>query len=265
VVTLTGTDVNHDLLDPARRAEVRGVLEGAAAITAFHPSIVEHVAGHLPALRPRMAVVPQAVRFERVEPYDLDARWRLPADRVLFLFAGGIRAVKGPRLPLGALDALAAADPRVRLAYAGPVLEPALGEALGRDLAARPWAAYLGAVPHAQMASLLERADVVLNCSLSEGGMPNSLLEALALGRAVLASDVAGNRGLIADGVTGVLFRDADGLAAQAARLAGDPALRARLGAAGRALVEREFPVAREVDGYLTVYRTHVPIPIARR
>ena len=47
-------------------------------------------------------------------------------------------------------------------------------------LAGRPWARYVGAVPHAQMRSLLSQADVVLNCSASEGGMANSVLEAFA-------------------------------------------------------------------------------------
>jgi len=105
------------------------------------------------------------------------------------------------------------------------------------------------------MASLLTAADVVLNCSVSEGGMANAVLEALALGRAVLASDIAGNRALIEEDVTGLLFGDPRELADKAARLAGDSLLRARLGGAGRALIEREFPPEREVDGYRAVYR----------
>ena len=43
VVTLTGTDANHDLPDIARGAAVRAVLEAAATITAFHESIVGRV------------------------------------------------------------------------------------------------------------------------------------------------------------------------------------------------------------------------------
>src|SRR5262245_29084621 len=39
VVTLTGTDANHDLFDPARAALVRRVLEGAGRVIAFHPTI----------------------------------------------------------------------------------------------------------------------------------------------------------------------------------------------------------------------------------
>ena len=87
---------------------------------------------------------------------------------------------------------VAASDPRLRLLYVGPILDPGEGEALQRALAPRPWARHVGSVPQAQMASLLAQADVVLNCSVSEGGMANSVLEALALERAVLVSDIAG-------------------------------------------------------------------------
>ncbi|MBI4254321.1 MAG: glycosyltransferase family 4 protein [Candidatus Rokubacteria bacterium] len=260
VVTLTGTDANLDLFDPERAPAVRRVLESAARLTVFHASIAERVAGALPDLRARIVVVPQAVSLARGERFDLSARWPLPPGRVLFVFPAGLREVKRPRLPLGPLDRVVARRPEVRLLYAGPILDPDEGDALLRALAARPWARHVGAVPHAQMASLLEQADVVLNCSRSEGGMANSILESLALGRAVLASDVEGNHSLVEDGVTGLLFRDEAELAANAERLAADPALRARLGAAGRALVLARYPEAREIDGYLDVYRRLVPV-----
>jgi glycosyltransferase involved in cell wall biosynthesis len=255
VVTLTGTDANHDLFDATYGALVREVLEGAAAITAFHPSIVELVGAALPDVRARLVIVPQSVRFSGDAPFDLAGRWPLPPGRVLFLFPGGIRAVKAPRAPLAPLDALAATEPRLRLAYAGPILEDAEGDALRQALGSRPWARHLGVVAHTEMASLLAQVDVVLNCSISEGGLANSVLEALALGRAVLASDIPGNRGLIADGVTGLLYRAPRELADQAARLIADRDLRGRLGNAGRDLVEREYTRERELDGYVSVYR----------
>jgi glycosyltransferase involved in cell wall biosynthesis len=111
------------------------------------------------------------------------------------------------------------------------------------------------------MRSLLAAADVVLNGSRSEGGMANSVLEAFALGRAVLAADIPGNRSLVEDGVTGLLFADESELSAQAERLAADPALRGRLGAAARAVVARRFPPEVEIDGYLQAYRDLVPVP----
>lgn len=90
--------------------------------------------------------------------------------------------------------------------------------------------------------------------------MANSVLEALSLGRAVLASDIEGNRSLIEDGVTGLLFRDEAELLAAADRLIREPELRARLGRAGRERVERLYPAAREIDGYLGVYRALLPV-----
>lgn len=256
VVTLTGTDANHDLEATNHAATIARVLAGAAAITVFHRSIASRVARALPEVAPRVVEIPQAVRFAAREPFDLAASWALPSDRLLVLFSGGIRAVKAPRLTLRGLETVAARHPRMRLAYAGPILEPAEGDALLEALRTRPWARYLGAVPHARMASLLAQADFVVNSSKSEGGMANSVLEAMALGRPVLASDVEGNRSLIEHGVTGLLFGTAQELAAQAERLVENADLRARLGAAGRRRVAQEYPPHREADAYVALYRS---------
>jgi glycosyltransferase involved in cell wall biosynthesis len=263
VVTMTGTDANHDLFDPERAPLVRRVLEGAASLIVFHESLGGRIAGALPDLRDRLVTVPQSVALPGGEAFDLGARWSLPPNRLLFVFPAGVRMVKRPRWPLGPLGRLAAQRPEVRLLYAGPVLDPAEGEALLGDLAGLAWARHVGAVPHAQMASLLAQADVVLNCSISEGGMANSVLEALAVGRAVLASDIPGNRSLIEDGVTGLLFTDEATFEARAGELAADPALRARLGAAGRQRITTLYPPEREIDGYLGVYRRLLPVPSA--
>jgi glycosyltransferase involved in cell wall biosynthesis len=88
-------------------------------------------------------------------------------------------------------------------------------------------------------------------------------MEALAMGRAVLASDIEGNRTLIEPEATGLLFRDEADLLAHAERLAAEPLLRARLGAAGRELLTRRYPPEREIEGYLDIYRRLIPVPAA--
>jgi glycosyltransferase involved in cell wall biosynthesis len=261
IITLTGTDANHDLFDPERAPVVRRVLEGAAAIVAFHESIATRISAALPDLAARLVIVPQAVRLEESRSFDLAARWALPPERVLFTFPAGIRTVKNPSFPLRPFARLVARHPKARLLYAGPILDPAEGDSLRRSIAGHGWVRYVGAVPHEEMASLLKQADVVLNCSVSEGGMANSVLEALATSRAVLASDIDGNRSLVEDGVTGLLFRDERHFEEQAERLVRDAALRSRLGAAGRERVARDFPPERELEGYLTLYRRFVPVP----
>jgi glycosyltransferase involved in cell wall biosynthesis len=250
VITLTGTDVYEDLPHPARGPLVRETLAAAAAVTAFHESVAAALGGNGGPRETRLAIVPQSVQFE---PPGAAASPRITGDPCL-LFPAGVRAVKRPRLPLAALDGLARRRPATRLWYAGPVLEPDEHARLLRDLAARPWARHVGAVPHAAMPALLTAADIVLNCSRSEGGMANAVLEALALGRAVLASDIPGNRSLIEPDVTGLLWDSEAELAEGAERLAADPALRGRLGEAGRRLVAERFTPTAEAEGYLAVY-----------
>jgi len=255
VVTLTGTDANHDLSDAARGPVIRQVLEGAGCITVFHRSVGALVAAVLPHLSSRTVVVPQSVRLPEADPFDLSKHWPLPPRTVLFAFPVGLRAVKDPVFPMAPLGRLVQTIPEIRLLYAGPIIEPPVAEILHRALSTAAWARHVGEVPHGQMRSLLSQADIVLNCSVSEGGMANSVLEALSLGRAVLASNIEGNRSIVADGSTGFLYRDEAEFERRAAQLARDPALRQRLGRAGTKLVAERFSPSREIDGYQEVYR----------
>lgn len=255
VVTLTGTDANLDLLDAERGPAVRQVLDGAAAVTVFHDSVAALVAGAMPEILARILVVPQSVDLPDPSHGGVPG----PTERgPVMLFPAGIRPVKRPRFPLAPLDTIAPRHGGFELRYVGPILDIGEGEALLRALRARQWARYLGEVPHAAMPALLRGADVVLNCSLSEGGMANSVLEALACGRAVLASDIEGNRSVIEDGVTGLLFSGPRDFADKAARLLGDPTLRHRLGEAGRARASR-FGLQEEIERYLKLYVSLAP------
>ena len=250
VVTLTGTDVNLDLFDAGRTAAVRQVLEGADAVTVFHESVAALAARALPGIRARVVIVPQSVDL----PDPGLASGPAPGARnPVMLFPAGIRPVKRPLFPLVPLDALASRYPGFELRYVGPILDAVEGAALVRALEGRPWARYLGEAPHEAMPAALRDADIVLNCSLSEGGMANSVLEALALGRSVLASDIEGNRSVIEDGVTGLLFSGPDAFADKAARLLGDAGLRRRLGEAGRARVA-QFGLQEEIERYARLY-----------
>ena len=259
LLTVTGTDVNQDLQDADSAPVVRRVLEGAAAISVFDESMARAIMEALPESAARLVVIPQSVAFEPASGQWAPAAALQRASGPLVLFPTGIRKVKRPTFPIEPLDRLRPEHPGLELIYAGPVLDPEEGEALSRMLAAHPWVRQLGAVPHNRMPALLELADVVLNCSLAEGGMPNSVLEALALGRAVLTTDIPGNRSLVEDGVTGFLFSSAEELTTKADRLLKDPDLRARVGEAGRERVNSRFSPDREIDGYLAAYARLAP------
>ncbi|MDY0309491.1 MAG: glycosyltransferase family 4 protein [Castellaniella sp.] len=107
----------------------------------------------------------------------------------------------------------------------------------------------------ADVAGFYAQAHIVTLPSYREG-LPKSLIEAAACGRPVVTTDVPGCRDAIEPGVSGVLVppRDARALADAIAALAGDAGLRERMGAAGRALAERDFGLDRIVRAHLDVY-----------
>jgi glycosyltransferase involved in cell wall biosynthesis len=106
----------------------------------------------------------------------------------------------------------------------------------------------LGSQPRDRVAELLGQADIVVQPSvvLPSGkteGIPVALMEALAAERAVVASRLSGIPELVADEETGLLVEPGNPVALADAieRLAADPALRRRLGHAGRERVLAEF------------------------
>ncbi len=254
VVTLTGTDANIDLFHPERRAATVASIEDARTLVAFHETIRAKVAAEVPTAAARIEVIPQSVTLGD-EPYESAALVPRSPGEVRFLLPAGIRRVKNVLFPLGPLERLARRY-AVRLIIVGPIIEEDEGRRLIEALRGAAWAAYLGQVPHRRMGSLLDQIDVVVNSSLSEGGMANSVLEAMARGRPVLASDIEGNRSVIEPEVDGLLFADAVEFERQAERLTCDPRLRTRLGVAGRAKVERLYPPSREIDAHLALYRS---------
>lgn len=107
-----------------------------------------------------------------------------------------------------------------------------------------------------RMASIYAAADVVAIPSVVEN-LPNVLIEAMACGKPVVASDAGG----MADGVrhmeTGYLAKpgDAADFAAGIETILGDDDLRARMGTAARTLFESEFSAGREIQRFYDLYR----------
>jgi glycosyltransferase involved in cell wall biosynthesis len=97
-------------------------------------------------------------------------------------------------------------------------------------------------VPHPEVARLMAAADAFVLASFNEGH-PKVLLEAMAAGAPCVASDCEGNRSLVADGRTGLLFDPykPEDLAAQLDRALGDTGLAAGLATAARQQVTASY------------------------
>nr|WP_217343863.1 glycosyltransferase family 4 protein [Noviherbaspirillum sp. L7-7A]MBV0877946.1 glycosyltransferase family 4 protein [Noviherbaspirillum sp. L7-7A] len=144
--------------------------------------------------------------------------------------------------------------PQARFQLLGPVNEANSNLVPAHTIAA--WEAerlveYLGAVddvrPH------IAAADCVVLPSYREG-VPRTLLEAAAIGRPIIATDVAGCVDVVEDGINGMLCRARDpaDLADKMLRMAALPAAeRERMGMAGRRKVEQQFDEALVIGKYL--------------
>jgi glycosyltransferase involved in cell wall biosynthesis len=128
-----------------------------------------------------------------------------------------------------------------------------------------------GWLPHDELERLYDRAAVVA-CPSHREGFGVVCAEAMAHGRAVVASDVGGLRDLVVDGETGVLVppRDVTALRSALERLLADRELRQRLGAAARERVRGYCSWDAVTDSVLSAYedasvrRRGMPAPTAR-
>jgi glycosyltransferase involved in cell wall biosynthesis len=105
------------------------------------------------------------------------------------------------------------------------------------------------------MPSLYRSAHVVCLPSYREG-LPKALIEACAMSRAIVTTDVPGCRDVVMDGVNGILVpaRDSAALARAIQLLSGDAVLRGRMGEAGRRKAEQEFDLNLIVQQTLQLY-----------
>ena len=147
-------------------------------------------------------------------------------------------------------------DPSVRLLLVGD--DPfgdgrRKAEAVARELALGDRAVFAGI--RRDVPQLLAASDAFVMASLWEG-LGLVFLEAMAAGLPVVSTRVSAVPEVVVEGETGLLVppSDADALAAAMRALAADPALRAKLGAAGRGRVRERFGLDRMVDETLAVY-----------
>jgi glycosyltransferase involved in cell wall biosynthesis len=219
--------------------------------------IEEHLARGI-GRREQFRVIPSGVDLERIRlsarPYEM-ARSRLGVDSETHLIVGlgRLEPVKGFQLLVKALPAILSGVPSARLLLVGEgSLRPALVND-ARALGVADRLTFVGAQPEG--ATFLAAADLVVVPSLNEG-MGRVLVEAMALGRPVVATRVGGIPAVVVDGETGRLVAPDDpaALARAVNELLKDPGLRQRMGEAGRRRAE-QFSLTVMESRLLDLYR----------
>jgi glycosyltransferase involved in cell wall biosynthesis len=180
--------------------------------------------------------------FETAGPVALE----LPPGAVRIGYVGSFEPRKGLRVLAQAWRSIAGSLPDAHLLLAGKGTDEAALREMLDGVPRVHWLGYRRDVPN-----VMHALNVLVLPSFVEGA-PNVVQEAMAAGIAVVATAVSGTPELVRDGEHGRLVPagDAPALASAIAQLAGDPALRARLAAAGHARVRAEFTLERMLDRY---------------
>lgn len=234
----------------SRRAQLAVLHRVVDPLIAVSGDTADRMAGRLGWPRRSIRVVHNAVPAPAGDERAAARGRAVLGDAPVALVVARLDEQKGHDVVLAA----AAADPAARYvcvgdgALRGPLEDDAARRGLGDRVR---FLGFRDDVP-----DLVAAAQFVVLASRYEG-LPLSLLEAMAAGRAVVATDIPGTRELVHDGETGLLVPPDDpaALAAAVARLRDDAALRERLAVAGRAHVRAAHSSRAMADAVLAAYR----------
>jgi glycosyltransferase involved in cell wall biosynthesis len=205
----------------------------------------------------KVVVIPNGVELPDQSTTDRDAAlasFDIPAGSRVMGFAGRLAPQKRVHDLVWAMQLLKQLTDRVYLMLIGDGPERGRLLDLARHMSCDHLVRFAGHRDDADR--LIGMLDVFWLASDFEG-MSNSVMEAMAAGVPVVASDIPANRELVVDGQTGFLVKvgDSVGFAQFTDRILGDPALARRLGDAGRERMRTEFSVDKMVARHADLYR----------
>ncbi len=252
----------------------RNRLAGGMAAWAFRHARGVTASGHwmadaaiaLGAARQAVRIVPYGADWAHFDvstaSHDVRGKLGLSSDDLVILAAGRLVGKKGFDRLVGAMPAVLAAVPQARLVILGDGPERALLERLKNEYCLQGKLFLPGNVAWPEMPFYLAAADVFAMPSIRDAlgnldGLPNVILEAMAAGRPVVATRLAGIPLAVQDNVTGVLVDEANSVDLSRAliRLLISRDEREAMGQAGRARVQTELNWRRVAERLDQMYR----------
>ena len=186
-----------------------------------------------------------------IEPARYEDEPAQQQDGLRLLFVGRLAAIKGLRVLFESLEAVRKTFPDVTLTLIGDGEERAFAEKEAKRLG---HVTLLGFQSQAGVSEALAKSDALVLPSFAEG-VPVVLMEAMAAGKPVIATRVAGVSELVEDGVSGHLVPPGspEHLTDAIHALAEDADKRLKMGQRGRDVVREDFDVTKEAARILAV------------
>lgn len=264
VVSMRGNDIDRAAFDPSKFSHIMYVLQHANAITTNANELARKAKAFFDR---EIIVIPNGLDAEHFKPMlknDAlaealglrDAQTNEGRDPVIG-FVGELREKKGLKTLLSAytqINKILGAS----LLIVGEVRAGEDKKIFDEFMQANSTAKIVvtGYVSPTDLPAYYSLIDVFIHPSLRDG-MPNAVLEAMACEKPVIATPVGGILDVVKDGENGTLIpvNDADALAKATDDVLNNAELRRRLGKAARQTIINCFPLQRELDGNLEIYR----------
>lgn len=266
VISLHGSDVFVAEKAAPFREAARWCFARASAITACSDDLLNRALA-LGADESKMSLIPYGAdakifRASTTAAQRVREQLRLCGDEVMLLAVGRMVYKKGFEFLVAAMPEVLQHAPNVRLVLVGygDLRDELQARAHALDLNSQ--VIFAGRVPRQDIPAYFAAADVVVVPSVRDAagnmdGLPNVALEAMAAGKPLVASNLAGFPDVIDDGENGLLVAEKDphALAGAILTLARDPALRRRLGQAGRVKVHSALNWENVARRFIDVYQ----------
>ena len=253
VVSIPGSDATVAGQNPVFRRMAGYAFGRAGLITANSESLRDVAVGELGADPARFDLIPYGVDPDALLPERqgtdvLRAGLGIPAEAVVFLAVGRMVYKKGFDSLLRAAALLAgerSGEPAFHLVFIGEGDLWMEWQSLGRTLGLGACVHWVGNVPSDRIGVYYNMADVLVMPAVTHpaDGLNVTVLDAMSCARPVVGTDAAGNTLAVRDGETGYIVPEGDAaaLARGLSALIDDPAMRTRMGLAGRRRIETEL------------------------
>ncbi len=251
VTTVRGTDISSTKRSMVYRLFLHGCLRMNSQIITVSSKMHENLCRDFPLYRNKITTISNGVDDSALQlplPIDGGQAYQIVA-------VGNLVVNKGTTLILEALALLN--QPSIHLNIIGEGVEKERLINLAQELGIVAQVTFTGVLPHTEMDTVYRHADLFILASYSEG-RPNVVLEAMASGVPVIASDIDGVSELISDDVNGLLFKPGDSqqLSDCISRLLVDFECRHRLAVAARNFIlENQLLWTNTADRYVELYK----------
>jgi glycosyltransferase involved in cell wall biosynthesis len=276
VISIRGNDIERAAFDPSKFSQVMYALQNASAVTTNASELVKKTKAFFDR---EIILIPNGIDTEhfkstekitklvqtlRLIPFEASGlpanSWNKqtsPFQNRVIGFVGELREKKGLKTLLSAY-AQVNKNKSTTLLIVGVIRQGEDKEFFDEFCMLNPNLQIIvtGYVPPSDLPTYYSLIDVFVHPSLRDG-MPNAVLEAMVCGKPIITTPVGGMLDVVKDGENGIFVpvNDADALASAINELLNNGELRHRLGKAARQTIIDCFPLQKELDANLDVYR----------